>query len=149
MAAVNMMDSDVAWNTILQNFGLSARAITQFTEDFTVPSEIMASNSGQITSVINNQNKMYRSHATGNQRYYINTAQLNRILAFHKWTIFAIKDGQAVYEEADAATFDLDWINSIVDEYLMKDPTTTPQSTPSSATVPNSVGTNWHNTKSN
>ena len=143
-----MMDSAFAWDTILQNFGLSPRAITRLTEDYTVSSEIMASNSEQITSVINSQNKMYRSHTTPNQSCYINTAQLYRILAFHKWMIFAIKDGQEEYEEADAATFNLNWINSIVDEYLMKDPTTTPQSTAFSVAVPTFVATKWHDTKS-
>ena len=148
MAAVNLMDSALAWEEILDNFGLSQRAIARFTEDFTMPSEIMASNPQQIKSVVNSQNKTYRSHATAGQRCYINTAQLNRVLAFYKWTIVAIKDGRAEYEEADAATFDLDWVNSIVDEYLMKDPSTTPQSTPPSVIVPKFVGTNWHDTKS-
>ena len=82
MAAVNLMDSDLAWETILDNFGLSQRSITRFTEDYTVPSEIMASNPEQIKTVIDSQNKMYRSHITANQRCYINTAQLNRVLAF-------------------------------------------------------------------
>ena len=58
------------------------------------------------------------------------------------------KNGQAEYKEAGPATFNHDWINSIVDEYLMKDPSTIPQSTPFSMTVPNSVETDWHDTKS-
>ena len=89
----------------------------------------MASNVEQNKSVVTNQNKMYRSHTTAGQRCYINTAQLNQILAFYRWTIFAIKDAQAQYDVASANTFDLDWINSIVDTYNMKDPEVTAQST--------------------
>ena len=101
----------------------------------------MASNPEQIRRVVSNQNKIYRSCATANQCCYINIAQLYCVLTFYKWTVFAIKDGQAEYKEAGPATFNHDWINSIVDEYLMKDPSTIPQSTPFSMTVPNSVET--------
>ena len=148
MTTVNLMGSVLAWATILDNFGLTPRAITWFTEDYTKPSELMASNPEQIKAIVSNKNKMYRSHATANQRCYINTAQLNHVLIFYRWAVFAIKDGQVEYEEVDAATFDHNWINSIVDEYLMKDPSTTPQNTAFSVTVPNFVGTNWHDTKS-
>ena len=86
----------------------------------------MASSTTQITSVIDAQNKMYRMHATVNQRCYINTAKKNRILAFYRWTIFAVKDAQAEYDDASAAAFDLDWINYIVDEYIMPDKPATP-----------------------
>ena len=108
----------------------------------------MAPNPEQIKAVVSSQNKIYRSHTAANQRCYINTAQLNRILAFYKLTAFAIKYGQAEYEEADPATFDRDWVNFIVAEYLMTEPSTTPQSTSFSVTVPNFVGTTWHYTKS-
>ena len=49
------------------------------------------------------------------------------MLAVHKWIISEIKDGQAKYEEADTTTFNLNWINSIVDKYLTKDPIITTQ----------------------
>ena len=57
MAAVNLTDSAIAWETILDSFGLSPQAIIQFTEDYTVSSEIMASNLEQIKTVIRSQNK--------------------------------------------------------------------------------------------
>ena len=58
---------------------------------------------------------MYRSHATALHRCYINTAQLNRILAFYKWTVYKIKDAHAEYDENNYAEFDITWINSIID----------------------------------
>ena len=61
---------------------------------------------------------------------------------------FAFKDEHAEYNNVSEADFDLDWINSIVDEYLMEDPKTTPQSTPFSVQIPHFIGTNWHSTKS-
>ena len=97
MAAVNLMDSAPAWDIILNNFELSSRAIKRFTEDYNVPSELMASNIDQIKAVVSNQNKVYRSHAAANQRCYTNMAQLNHVLAFYFWTVFAVKDGHAEY----------------------------------------------------
>ena len=102
----------------------------------------------QITSVINNQNKLYRSHSTALLRCYINTAQLNRILAFYRWTIFTVKDAHAEYDVASVATFNLAWINSVIDEYLMKDPNATPQNTVLSVEIPRFSGANWHQVKS-
>ena len=92
MNNVNMMEDIQSFGQILTNFGLTARAKNRLTEDFPTANDLMASNVEQIKSVMTNQNKMYRSNATAGQRCYINTAQLNRVLAFHRWTIFAIKD---------------------------------------------------------
>ena len=141
------MEDIPSFGTILVNFGLTQRAKDCLTEDFPTSNDLMASNVEQIKSVVTNQNKMYRSHATVGQRCYINTAQLNRILAFYRWTIFAVKDAQAQYDAASAAAFDLDWIISIVDTYNMKDPEVTTQSTAFSVTIPAFNGTNWHDVK--
>ena len=90
---------------------------------------------------------MYRSHTIAAQRCYINTAQLNQILTFYPWTIFAIKDAQAQYDAASANTFDLDCINTIVDTYNMKDPEVTGKSTAFSVIITAFHGTNWHDVK--
>ena len=124
--SVNMMEDNPAWIVILADFGLAVRSIDRLTEDYSTANDLMASNVEQIKSVVYHQNKIYRSHSTVNQRCYINTAQLNRILVFYHWTIYAVKEGKAGYDDKSAATFDLDWINSIVDEYLMMDPSMTP-----------------------
>ena len=102
----------------------------------------MESKVEQIKSVVNIQNKMYRSHATALHRCYISMAQLNRILAFYNWTVYAIKDSHSEYDENNAAEFDLAWINYIIDSYNMKDPDATPQSTAFSVIIPTFVGTN-------
>ena len=57
--------------------------------------DLMASIVEQIKYVVNLQNNMYRSLANVLHRCYINTAQLNRILAFYNWTVHAIKDADA------------------------------------------------------
>ena len=91
----DMMESDQSFETILTSFGITQRATDSLTEDYVTANDLMASNVEQIKSIVNLQNKMYRSHATALQCYYINTAQLNRILAFYNWTVFAIKDAHA------------------------------------------------------
>ena len=144
---VDLMDDEPSFGTILLNFGLSLRARNHLTEDYPTANDLMASNVDQIKSVVYNQNKTYRNHTTVNQRCYINTAQLNRVLAFYRWTVFAVKDAQASYDTASAVAFDLDWINSTVDTYNMKDPDVTEQSTSFSVTIPIFNGNNWHDVK--
>ena len=102
-----MMEDDDSFEEISTSFGISQRAINHLTEDYVMANDLMASNVEQIKSVVSLQNKMYRSHATAAQHCYINTAQLNRVLAFYKWTIFAMKDAHAEYQENSAATFDI------------------------------------------
>ena len=143
----DLMADEAAWRTLLRNFDLQALAINRFAEDYNVANDLMASNVNQIKSVASTQNKMYRNHTDANLRCYINTAQLNRVLAFHKWTTYAIKDAGEEYDDASATAFDLDWVNSIVDEYLREDPVLTPQSTAFSVLVPQFIGTNWHDVK--
>ena len=135
------MDSDQSFETILTSFGITQRATNRLTEDYVTENELMASNVEQIKSVVNLQNKMYRSHDNVLHRWYINTAQLNRILAFYNWTVYAIKDAHAEYDENNSAAFDLTWINSIIDSYNMKEPDSTPQSTAFSVIIPTFVGT--------
>ena len=147
-AAFNdMMEDEPSFMAILANFGLSLRARNRLTEDFPTANDLMVSNTEQIKYVVTNQNKMYRSHTTANHRCYINTTQLNRVLAFYLWTNFVVKDAQARYDVADVADFDTDWINSIVDTFNMKDPEVTPQSTAFSVTIPTFSGTNWYEVK--
>ena len=126
----DMMDSDQSFETILTSFGITQRATNRLTEDYVTANDLMASNVEQIKSVVNLQNKMYRSHATALHRCYINTAQLNRILAFYNWKVYAIKDAHAKYDENNSAAFDFTWINSIIDSYNMKDPDAMPQAFP-------------------
>ena len=139
--------SDQSFDTILTSFGITQRATNRLTEDYVTANDLMASNVEQIKSVVNLHNNMYRSHATALHRCYNNTAQLNRILAFYNWTVYAIKDAHAEYNENNYAAFDLTWINSIIDSYNMKDPDATPQSNTLSFIIPTFVGTNWHDVK--
>ena len=143
----DMMDSDQSFETILTSFGITQRATNRLTEDYVTANDLMASNFEQIKSVVNLQNRMYRSYANALHRCYINTAQLNRILAFYKWTVYAINDAHDEYDENNYAAFDLTWINSIIDSYNMKDPDATPQSNAFSVIIPTFVGTNWHDVK--
>ena len=138
----DMMDSDQSFETILTSFGITQRATNRLTEDYVTANDLMASNVEHIKSVVNLQNKMYRRHATALHRCYINTAQLNRILEFYKWTVYAIKDTHAEYNEKNYTAFDLTWINSIIDSYNMKEPETTPQSTAFSVIIPTLDRTN-------
>ena len=146
-AAVDMMLDEPSWLTILTNFGLSARARDRLVQDYPMASDLMASNIEQIKAVVSHQNKLYRSHSTPNQRCYINTAQLNRIIAFYRWTIFAIKDAHAFYDTGSVTDFDLAWVTSVIEDYLIPDPAMTPQSTPLSVAIPTFSGTNWHQVK--
>ena len=146
-ANIDMMEDDQSFENILDNFGLSQRARNRLLEDFPTANDLMASNTDQIKAVVANQNKLYRSHSTVNQRCYVNTTQLNRVLAFYRWTVFAIKDAKAEYDVASAVAFDLNWINSVVDTYNMDDPEVTAQSTAFSVTIPAFQGNNWHDVK--
>ena len=103
----NMMDSDQSIETILTSFGITQREKICLTEDYVMANDLMASNVEHIKSVVNLQNKMYRRHATALHRCYINTAQLNRILEFYKWTVYEIKDAHAEYNENNSVAFDL------------------------------------------
>ena len=116
------MDSDQSFEMILTSFGITQWATNGLTEDYVTVNDLMASNIEQIKSVVNLQNKIYRRHATALHRFYINTAQLNRILAFYNWTVYAIKDAHSEYDENNSAAFDLTWINSVIYSYNMKDP---------------------------
>ena len=78
-----MMDSEQSFETILTSFGITQRATNRLTEDYVMANDLMDSKVEQIKSVVNLQNKMYRSHATALHCCYINAAQLNRILAFY------------------------------------------------------------------
>ena len=93
-----MMDSDQSFETILTSFGITQRETNRLTEDYVTANDLMASNVEQIKSVVNLQNRMYRSHANALHRCYINTVQLNRILAFYKWTVYAINDAHDEYD---------------------------------------------------
>ena len=68
-------------------------------------------------------------------------------MAFYNWTVYAIKDAHAEYNENNSVEFDLTWINYIIDSYNMKDPDATPQSTAFSVIIPTFAGTNWHDVK--
>ena len=65
---INMMEDWPAWRIILGNFGLAVTSIDRFVEDYETANDAMASSIAQITSVVDLQNKIYRAHATVNQR---------------------------------------------------------------------------------
>ena len=97
------MDSDQSFETNMTSFRITQRATNRLTEDYATENDLMASNVEQIKSVVNLQNKIYRSHATALHCCYINTEQLNCILAFYNWTVYAIKDSYAEYNENNFA----------------------------------------------
>ena len=68
-------------------------------------------------------------------------------MSFYNWTVYAIKDSHANYNENNPASFDFTWINSIIDSYNMKKPDATPKSTAFSVIIPTFDGTNWHDVK--
>ena len=135
----DLMDSGPAWLT---------RSREKLVEDYPIACDRMSSNPAQIKLVISTQNKMYRNHATANQHCYIDTVQLNRVLAFYRWTIFPVKDDGAEYTDASAPVFNLQWINSIIDEYLIPDSKLTEKETGFAVGVPRFEATNWHDVKS-
>ena len=124
-------------------FGLSARGVTVFTDDYATAKDLMDSDEKQIKQVIKNINSTFRDHDQANRRCYINATMTKRILAFYHWTVFAIKEGGAKYDENKVAEFDRDWISSIMDTYTMEQPEVTSQSTAFSVTVAKYTGTNW------
>ena len=54
---------------------------------------------------------------------------MNRILEFHRYTVFAVKDSGAEYYVASVTAFYRDWVDYIMDEYSTEDPKATSQST--------------------
>ena len=142
----DIMDDNNAWDTILTEFGLSERARQRFTEDFPTARELMLSTQTQTRDVINNQNKQYRNHSTQNQRCYISAMQMTRILAFRKWSIIAVKEGDAMYDVADVAIFNYTWITSIQEEFSHANPDPTSPG-PLPVKVPKFNGQNWYEVK--
>lgn len=143
----NIMDDVNSWDTILLGFGLSQRSTDRFMEDYNTPRDLMVSSVKQIKEVISQQNKIYREHSTANRRCYINAAQMNRIVAFHYWTTYAVKEAHALYDTTETPKFDRAWIDSISDNYSMKGLEPTSQSTTFSVVIPPFEGTNWYEVK--
>ena len=85
---VDMMTSKPAWQTILLNFELVGRACDRLVKDYSTASDLMASNVDQIKCVVYHQNITSRSHSTENQCCYVDTPQLNRIIAFQVWLYY-------------------------------------------------------------
>ena len=152
--AANIMDNGDAFSTILgtqargtQGFGLSARAVTVFRADYDTARNLMDSDVEQIKEVIKNINSTYRDHDINNRRCYINATMAKRIITFYHWTVFAVKEGGAVYDVDTVADFDLNWVNTIMDSYTMVKPEVTAQSTAFSVEVCKYDGTNWFDVK--
>ena len=146
----DIMDNGASFASILGNqiagitgFGLSARGVTAFRDDYDTARDLMDSDEKQIKQVIKNINSIYRDHDTPNRRCYINAVMTKRILAFHYWTVYAIKEGGATYDQDTVGEFDRDWVNSIMDSYTMEKPEVTTQSTAFSVAVTKYNGTNW------
>ena len=112
MAAVpsftDTMFDEPIWRTILTNFELTTRARDRSIKCHPMTNGLMASNTKQIKSVVPHWNKPDRSYTTANQRFYINTAQLNRIIAFYRWTLFVVKDIHTMYDVGSATAFNLE-----------------------------------------
>ena len=144
----DIMDHEDSFMTILEAFGLSNTAAQRFTDDFATARNIISVSSQDIKDVIHSINKTYRHHRTANLRCYIKASQQNHILAFRKWATFAIRDAQARYDVNTVGEFDLDWITSICEEYMLDDPEPTSQSTALSVSVSKFDGTNWYEVKS-
>ena len=109
----------------------------------------MVSNPTYIKDVINKQNKMYLNHSGSNQRCYINATKMNRILEFHCWAVFLVKDYEVEYDTTSATTFNFYWVDSITDEESMEDPKAIYQSTEVLVTIPSFIGMDWYEVKSN
>jgi hypothetical protein len=144
----DLMTDDASFLTILERFGLSARARERFAEDFPNGQSLLLASESEVKSIVTNQNKIFRTHATNNQRCYITATQQNRITAFHRWAIFAIKDANATYGVATLGEFTREWIDSIRESYNSNDPEETSQSTALSVEVPKFTGTNWFDVRS-
>ena len=142
-AFVDLMENDESFATILEQFGLAVRAKERFLQEF--PN---ARSPLKRRVKVNNQNKTFRTHPTPNQRCYVTATQQNRSMAFHRWALFAIKDGHARYGVDTLAEFTREWIDSIREEYSNKDPEITSQSTAFSVDVPKFTGTNWFDVRS-
>ena len=144
----DIMDHEDSFATILGAFGISVRGRERFREDFPTASALMSSTATEVKDAITSQNKIFRTHSTANQRCYINATQQNRILAFHRWTVIAVKEGLGRYDVGTVGDFSLDWIKSITEDYLIKDPEVTPQSTAFTIEIPKFDGTNWFDVRS-
>ena len=143
---VDIVDDDASFLTILQSFRLSQRARNRFTEDFPTIRDLMSVSQEQVQQVINSQNKTFRHHATAGQRAYITQIHTARISTLRRFAIIPIKEGGAFFTTNDVNDFNLQWINSIQEEYSQKDPEpTTPGSL--SVTVPKFKGNNWYEVK--
>ena len=143
---VDVMDDNASFRTILENFGLSVRAINRFTEDYPTARDLMNSTEAKVKDVISNQNKTFRYHAVAAQQCYVNATQTTRIYTFRTWSIYAVKEGGAVYDMADVAIFDLAWIDGIQDDFNQA---TNEATTPGAidVKVPKFDGQNWYDVK--
>ena len=150
----NIMDDRAAFGTILgiqiggaQGFGLTPRGVQLFRDDYNSARHLMNSDESQIKQVIKNINATFRDHARVNRRCYINAVVTKCILAFHYWTVYAVKEGGARDDANTVADFDQAWIDSIVDSYTMEKAEVTTQSTSFSVEVPKYNDMNWFNVR--
>ena len=110
------MDDGVSWLSILHSFVLLDVTVTKFTDYYYTGRGLMVSNTTQIKDVINHHNKMHRNHTGLYQNCYINATNMNRILEFHRWAVFAIKYFGEEYDIVSDTAFDCDWVESIIYE---------------------------------
>ena len=141
------MEDDESFEIILNGFGLSDRARNRFIEDFRNATDLMNSAESQLKEVISNQNKVYRHHGVAAQRCYLNAMQAIWILTFRKWAIYAVKEGNTSYDAAEVDSFDLDWINCVMDDYNQAVVSTTKPSDVN-LKITKFDGQNWHDVKS-
>ena len=140
VAIIDLMDNENTFNTILNVFGLSARARAKLQKDYPSARNLMNSPEETISRVISTQNKEYRQVSAA-QRFYINATQIQRILTFRKWTIVVVKEGGLNYIIDQVATFNLEWIEGIQDMFPGKEPEPSLAKTAMSINVPNFIGT--------
>ena len=73
---------------------------------------------------------------------------MNRILEFHRYTVFAVKDSGAEYDVTSVAAFDRDWVNYIMGEYSIEDLKATSQSTSFLVMISSFIRIIWYDVKS-
>lgn len=137
----DLMNSAVAWKIVLTNLNILKPAINRLVGDYETSNDLMQTYITQIRSVISTQNKMHRNHVDNGVRCYVSNAQLNRILAFYRSTILVIKEAAEVY--TSTAAFNLGWINSIVDKYLIEYSAVRPKTKSFSVEIPAFGEINW------
>ena len=141
-----ILDHEESFTTILTvAIGVASRASQYFRADFTTLNDLQSIDATTFNLVITTLNKTYRHHETQNARAYVNALQTTRLRTLAKWVKHAIVSGGGVYSDEHVGDFTREWINSIRDEYMLKDPEVTTGA--STVDVDKFDGSNWFTVK--